>query len=589
MRFLLSLILPISFAISTHAAVTKVEEVNLQLPFWGTSWAVGAGAVSGYYPSFYTGFAPRAENPERFHVRLARGNQTRVSLILDDQAVTNYLFDLAKRHDFYRQAFAQKVIQIPEGVSLPQWAMFNQIIESPVYGILPFIEQAKRGQVTREEAYAKALSLIQHLNPGRLFSLKLNLTHGFLKWRDQVRSGNLSAATPAQAIVAIQSLLWGRINYVAAPSAEVMKQLQDTMAVAREGEDAAFLSQAFQLFKIVTGKKYEFSVLSEQKTWQPALQCTDVRACYLIYPEFTAIYPTGFVRASTMDRFGNSIGLIRTPGLWPFVAHGGGRDVDNIRDDPYYGWAPKMDYQDIHNGFHNPAVRFSSSDLTPSVKSTLGLSANHTSLWAVKRGAVSHGCSRLPLGHVWEFRHLLPVTNEKMVQVYYFGNMSQDFDLYDIDGDGKLEVMGVEYFLSYDLKGSSGLSSREGRGLEISKDNRVAFYTKLFGAKQVFEANQMGAIQLIDPSVSMPSHLDLKREGVSARVTVNGRFPLYEQTYERDKVQYYAFPRGGIAKPIVRLFGRVRGCAPWANKVDCGEEAFDREAQTLVRTYVPWR
>ncbi len=226
-----------------------------------------------------------------------------------------------------------------------------------------------------------------------------------------------------------------------------------------------------------------------------------------------------------------------------------------------------MDYQDKGNGFHNPAVRF--AHVSSDVKKVLGISSDHSSLWSVMRGGVSHGCSRLPVGHIWEMRHIFPVENEKMEQIRHFGHLPQDFDVYDINADGQMEVMGVEYLISYGLQSTDGLGSREGTDLEIDADKKASFYAKLYGAKNVYVSNGQG-FDFINPSVSLPSYLDDKIRGVKTRTTLAGNFPLYEQTYEKDKIQFYAKE----SKNIARLMGRVRGCAPTSDKESCGQAAF---------------
>lgn len=76
----------------------SIQDYNNQLPVWGVSWQ------GGNRPSFYTGFAVRQQAPERIMIKTARGNQTRVTVILDSQALTDYTYDLAKRYEFYKRA-----------------------------------------------------------------------------------------------------------------------------------------------------------------------------------------------------------------------------------------------------------------------------------------------------------------------------------------------------------------------------------------------------------------------------------------------------------------------------------------------------
>jgi hypothetical protein len=91
-----------------------MDTYNNSLPFWGTSWKPGRrNAVDLYYPSFDTGFAPSQEMPERTHIQTSRGNQTRVTVILDDQPLTDCLFDLVTLDEF-----DSKVIDNRPGQSL---------------------------------------------------------------------------------------------------------------------------------------------------------------------------------------------------------------------------------------------------------------------------------------------------------------------------------------------------------------------------------------------------------------------------------------------------------------------------------------
>lgn len=557
-------------------SVSTIEEYNKQLPYWGVSWKPGTGATNGYYPSFYTGFAMRQQSPEKIHIRLSRGNNTRMSVILDEATINDYLFDLVKRADVTKKLASTGVININPsgGAMIPQSTYFNNIVDSPAYGIRAFVNEAKSGKQSAEQIYAKSLEVLTKLNPGRIFMLKIDLNAEFKKFKAVLNAANVSSEQGA--LTALDQILWGRINLTSKPSAEVLAKLSNVAQLAGQGDDAKFNAAALDLFKAVTGSKYQIKVL-ENGRFVDAIQCANGQ-CTLSYPEFTAIYPTGTAMASMTDQFGNKINRYATPGLWPFIERSGGRGVDNIRDEPYYGWIPKMDYQEEGNGFHNPAVRMG---LTSSQKNQLGIPASHSTLWAVKRGDVSHGCSRMPVGHVWEMRQILPVEDSKMVQVYYFGNDSRDFDAYDVDGDGKLEVMGVEYTISYGLQANTGLSSREGTGLELSEDRKLEFYTKLYGRNNVFSVGNNQQIFFKNPGVSIQSYLDLKKVGVKSRLVIQGDVPLYEQTYEKDKVQFYS--SGGVNKKLHRVMGRIKGCAPTSDKVKCGEAASDSQVQAFVR------
>lgn len=533
----------------------------------------------------------RSQFPERIHVRTARGNQTRVSVILDENTIRDYLFDLVQRRNFYKHVTSGSTAVLnlnPAGAQfLPQLSYFNKVLESREYGVLDFVSRAQQGGENDASIYTKSLEVLSALNPGRIFILDIDLNREFNKWKGDVRNrsgGNSSTILndPKATSIAINTLLWGRVNFTAVPDAALIGKLKVALDLANQNApDGQFIPAALDLFKASTGSKYQIRVLNSQGQFENAIQCPSPNQCRLIYPEFTTIYPTGSAMAKTSDEFGNSINLFATPGLWQFMNYPG-KEVDNIRNEPYYGFIPKMDFEGIGNGFHNPAVRFNAPP--PALKSALGISQTHNTLWAVKRGGVSHGCLRLPAGHVWELRQIFPVENEKMIQIPFFGNNSGDFDVYDIDGDGTLEVMGVQYLISYGLQGTSGLARREGSGFEINSDKKLDFYKDLYGSRNVFRSTGDGQYLFNNPKVSVHSASDYKKKGVGTRLTLSGEYPLYEQTYEKEKVQLYAV--GSMSaqdKLIVRLMGRVRGCAPNSDKVSCGQTAFEQEARKLVK------
>ena len=579
MKSLLSRVVGASLVVCSASSfaqeVSTIAEYNKQLPYWGITWSPGAGNTNGYHPTVYTGFAMRQEDPDRIHLRLSRGNQTRVSVILDENTLIDYTFDLVKRANVLNST--QRINVNPSGGKiLPQLKWYTSIVDSKEYGIRSFVNKAQAGGVSKEEMYKKGLETLTALNPGRVFNLKIDLKSEFMKWKEQMKQPAQTSGE-SQSIVAIDSLVWGRVNLTSKPSDALLAKLQKAQDLAVNGTiDEEYVAAAVDLFKEATGTKYKIKVLENGKLVD-AIKCS-AAACTLTYPEFTAIYPTGSVMAKTSDENGNSINTFATPGLWNFVSRGA-RNVDNIRDEPYYGWAPKMDYQSIGNGFHNPAVRFFSP--SAAIKSALGAPQSHNTLWAVKRGGVSHGCSRVPLGHLWEMRQIFPVEDVKMQKLFYFGNNPRDFDIYDINGDGKLEVMGVEYMISYNLKGASGLSTREGADFTaVDADKKTDFYMNLYGANGVFTTDGKGKYVFSNPSVSLQSYLDLSKTGVKTRLKMTGDFPLYEQAYEREKVQLYS--SGGINKVLHRIMGRIRGCAPTSDKVACGEAAFDQEARSVL-------
>lgn len=575
------------------AQALTIDEYNAELPIWGVSWAAGDNALNGYYPSFYTGFAPRAQVPERIHIRVARGNQTRVSVILDEQTIFDYLYDLKARQEFYSQLSQQDYINVKpnKAVVVPHLDMFSSVVNS---GILQAVEDFDARKISKEELYAESLKVLKSLNSARTFDVNINLAEQFLNWRDQsiATASSVNTSSSSQdAMVLVNKMLLGRINLTRKLNDSELTQLKDLIEKAGVLSDEGFVLSAYELFESVTDGKYDIQVLDHKNSFVPAKRCNGLQDCSLKYVEFSTIYPTGSLKGKTRDQFGHSINQFATAGLANFTDGGSRASVDNIRKEPYYGFAPKMDYEEIGNGFHNPAVRLWPGSAQ---KKSLSIPNSHGAFWSVKRGGVSSGCLRLPLGHVWELRNIMPVENSKMKQVYWFGNNSSDFDVYDLTGEGNPAVMGVQYYISYELKGASGLDKREGQGLEASA-NLIDYYTQLFGQK-VFDTK---AVAIVNPSISIQTVEDYFTRQSKGRVktsyVLQGSYPLYEQAYEKDKIQLYTSRKvpgfnagltgGGqqsLSKRFVRLLGRVKGCAPFSDKEQCGAQVFESEKKQIL-------
>ena len=83
-------------------------------------------------------------------------------------------------------------------------------------------------------------------------------------------------------------------------------------------------------------------------------------------------------------------------------------------------------------------------------------------------------------------RHIFPASNAKLKEALYFGNHSADYDVFDIDGNGTLEVMGSDYQVAYSLQGPSGDSKRKGKNFSLSGITKSEFYQHLYGEKGQF-------------------------------------------------------------------------------------------------------
>lgn len=284
--------------------------------------------------------------------------------------------------------------------------------------------------------------------------------------------------------------------------------------------------------------------------------------------------------------------MIRNNALMTFLERPH-HDVDHIRSQGYYGYAPKMDWQGIGNGIHNPGVSHYLVGGKHLYKE-LNIPEKYKFLWVVSRGPVSHGCVRMSGGHLWEVRQVLPSDTKRMKEVHYFGNRSSDYDVYDIDGDGQAEVMGSDYLIAYSVKGASGDARRKGKNFSTEGVTKAAFYKNLYGEKGQF--TQTGdSFVFGNPHISHFRKNDADdRKGAVVSQALEGNFALYEQTYEKDKVQVYRLPskyqkqlsirnnKKSTGKQMVRVLGRAAGCGPFKDEWSyCYEDAFDSEFQNL--------
>ncbi len=586
-----------SFALADTAYT--IDEYNASLVNYGIPF------YKHYPASFYTGFAPRVEEPKRIHFRAGRGNQVRLTAILDEYSVLTYLYGLQKRYDVYGRAEAAGMLQTE---TTNQLDAFRKIVDSPTYDIRGILAAHDGGQMTRAELYTKSLEVMSALNPGRVFPLSFDLREAFVTWRGHIQEfAQRYEDDPAdielikqylfhedETVVVTDLMLFGRVDAV-----HVNQDQSDKLAaivsqvLTDPADDETFLALALDYFVDVTGGKYDFSVVAEGE-FVPALQCDRPQErCSLTYHEFTAVYPNGSMIGSAKDRVGNTIHAIRNNALMTFIERPY-HDVDHIRSQGYYGYAPKMDWQGIGNGIHNPGV----SHWLPGGKNLyteINVPEEYTFLWVVSRGPVSHGCIRMSTGHLWETRHVFPSDTARMKEVLYFGNRSSDYDVFDIDGDGTPEVMGTDYLIAYSVQGASGDARRKGKMFSMDGVTKSDFYENLYGAKGQYVQDGDGYV-FENPHVShfRKTDADDKKGAVISR-PLEGSYKLYEQAYERDKAQIYRLPpkyqkqlsirdnRKSTGKQMVRVLGRISACGPFKGEWSyCYEDQFEQEFEALT-------
>ncbi len=587
------------YPLANAGGAYTIDDYNASLVKYGVPF------YTHYPASFYTGFAPRVEEPKRIHFRASRGNQLRLTAILDEHTVLTYLYSLQKRYDTYAQAQSKGMLQTK---STNQLDAFRKIVDSPTYNIKAKIKDFESGKMSKEQFYQASLDTITKLNPHRVFNISIDLRNAFKGWKAHIQrlTQDYKDDTkdieiikqhlfkPDDTLVVTNEMLFGRVDAVYLTEEQTDRLAEIVSQVLSDPtDDKTFLALARDYFMDVTQGKYDLLTVADGK-FVPALQCDQpAEECMLSYPEFTAIYPNGSVIASAQDRNKNPINMIRNNQLMTFMDRSY-HDVDHIRREGYYGYAPKMDWEGIGNGIHNPGV----SHYLPSMKhlyAELEIPEDYQFVWVVSRGPVSSGCVRMSTGHLWEVRHIFPSSPERMKELHYFGNRSADYDVFDIDGNGTPEVMGSEYYVAYSLQGPSGDAKRKGKNFSIAKVTKDEFFSYLYGQRGQFGQDE-NSYTFENPYVShfRKTEADDKKGAVISRPLV-GTYTLYEQPYEKDKVQIYRLPpkfqkqlsikdnNKSTGKQMVRVLGRVSACGPFKTEWNyCYEDQFDQEFEKLT-------
>ena len=120
---------------------------------------------------------------------------------------------------------------------------------------------------------------------------------------------------------------------------------------------------------------------------------------------------------------------------------------------------------------------------------------------------------------------MLPSTSEAMEGIRNFRNISHCYDVFDRHGDGKDEIMGVQYYVAF-----RHTKSRVAKQI-WAQNNRKDFYTWLYGD----EMNYAPLGQVTFPEVCTGKFVKGKaREGQTYR-----GLTLYEAPYQPETLQFY--------------------------------------------------
>jgi hypothetical protein len=482
-----------------------------------------------YEPAFYTGFAPRTLDPRRLHVHLGRGNQLRVTAVLDDDVLRDYAKDLLERERTYRALVRSGRLALTQNHALQEFE--RTLGEAQVARLV-----AEGATLPRDAVQERNLQLLERLNPGRVFRIRMPIGELLRRWVAAIKPEDHTRMDARRRLELLNLMLPTRM-FVADLDPETSRLLE--ALVRRCPEDSADPTALDQL-------RPAFVQLLERATHG----IYPLRGDALQFAEFTAVYPVGTFNQYTSIN-GRQIPEYPTPGRRALTTHQRTQTVDHVPTDGNYSYFPWLPYMHVgtrlHNAVHTLFWRMKPAE-TPflpaawrNVKDADGRPYRY--LWLLSRGPMSHGCTHLNAGHISELRQLLPSETEPIYKVDVLYNKSFDYDVFDVDGDFEPEVMGVRYFIAYSLKNDKPDRLRV-------RNERRAYYDWLYGGELEYDASDRGVF---------PKITDGRFIG---RTAVEGaeyeRIPLYEAAYQPEKIQFYRLVDIPFAKELRKIGARYR-------------------------------
>src|SRR5262249_52887529 len=363
----------------------------------------------------------------------------RVTLVLGDADIDNYLGDLVLRQTTYQELMDAKVMQLRTSRD------YERFVDK--LGSTGLAEVVKSRERLPVDAYRKkSVELMSLLNPERVFQIRFPVDGVLKAWHDKVAAlaaNDLSAKD--KQLDTINALLPGRINlYEMSPELAASLSRAADLARSEKGDSPALRDQALALLGGAGGGHY--------RGRDGAIEAV----------EFTAIYPAGTIDATTTYQ-GETLPVFGVTGVWPLIRRDQGRGltgmVDYVSPNPGYGFITMLPYQHAggieYNAFPNAGVRCALGDtpfLPNASRKVMGErdpKKPYQNLWIIARGPTSHGCTRLASGHMNELRQIVPSESPALERVASFRSLPQCYDVFDIRGDGTPQVMGVQYYLAY--------------------------------------------------------------------------------------------------------------------------------------------
>jgi hypothetical protein len=469
-----------------------------------------------YEPSFYTGFAPRTQDRSRSHLELGRGNQQRFTLVLGPDELDAYLDNLLQKQAIVQEMVDKGVIELTTNQEFDRYVA--ALAEAGVAEAT-----ASKGQLAPEAYRAKTVEIMRRLNPDRVFEIRIPVARVVGDWHAALSTaGDKALGSTSARLDAVNAVLPGRVNrYELEPALETaLQKAVELVKAGKPATDPAFRQQSLEVLALATGGHYP--VVGDQ-----------IEAV-----EFTAIYPAGTAKAWTTVN-GEKLPDFGVTGVWTLTPRVHGRGVlgmvDYLSNNPGYGFIPLLGSQYAggiaYNALHNAGVR-SQLNATPflpkewrSVAGERTPGKAYQNLWIGSRGPASHGCTRLPSGHMSELRDALPSTSERLEGTPNFRNLPQCYDVFDIDGDGRQEVMGVQYYLAF-------WGEKHIPKAAYAPNDRKGFYAWLYKDNVAYRPDGSAVIKEVPVCRFVGLH---KAEQSQVLKDV----PLYEAPYARESIQFY--------------------------------------------------
>jgi hypothetical protein len=457
-------------------------------------------------PSFYTGFAPRTLDPARIHLHVGRGNQLRITVVLSDEVLAEYARDLSQRWRTYRTLEDAGRLVLTQNRTFDD---FERRLREVDLDRLLAAEPSLRPDALR----ARNLDLLERLNPGRVFRIRMPIDDVVRRWTAELRPQDGRHLDEARRLELVNLMLPNRL-WVTDLAPRVASDLDALVARATGGATTAELRTPFVvLLARVSDDRYP------------------LRGDALAFDEFTAIHPVG-----TWNEYapwnGRRIPSYPTPGRRSLTTHQRSLTIDHIPTDESYSYSPWLPYMHVgttmHNSFHTLwwQMEPAHTGFLPATWRSVdrGDGQAYRYLWLLSRGPMSHGCTHVNAGHIAELRQLLPPGTAELASVDVFYNQSPLYDVFDIDGDGTPEVMGVEYFVAYALDG------KQPSGLRAPIE-RHGYYDWLYAGDLAFDDRDRGVFR------------DVRDARFVGRSALPGRtyerIALREAAYEPERVQFY--------------------------------------------------